>query len=556
MKELIIKQLSKHTDLNKQQLSEALETPPSLELGDYAFPCFSLSKKLRQSPNEIAKSLAKKIKSKEFEKVEAKGPYINFFLDRKKIVSQTLRKILKEKDKFGSSKIGKGKKMIIDMSSPNIAKPFGVGHLRSTIIGNAITNIYAFSGYKTIKVNYLGDWGTPLGKILAGYQSFGNEKKLKEHPLKQLYEIYVLVNNDPKFEEIGRKYFKKLESGDKKLLSQWKKFRDLSVKDFKKIYTLLGIKFDVYTGESAYNKKMELIIRELEKKKLLERSDNALIVNLDKYNLGVGLIQKTDGTTLYLTRDIALAKDRYKKYKFDKNFYEVGSEQKLHFKQLFKTLELMGYKWAKNCFHIDHGLYLGEDGKKLATREGKTIFMEHILEEVLELAKKEIQKREVLSEKELHLRALAITRAAIIYGDLRNYRTNDVIFNINKFLSFEGNTGPYLLYTYARARNILRKANYKGMSGISIKEPSNLEKDLVFQLAAFPEVVEKARESLASNLIANYSFQIAQKFNEFYHDAKVIGSKEEGFRLALVDAFSQVLKNSLFLLGIQTIEKM
>lgn len=554
MKDLVIKTLTKKTKLSTKEIENLIEIPPAKELGDYSFPTFTLAKTLKKNPNEIAKELAGKIPKTGFEKIEAKGPYVNFFLDKTKLAKITLTKILKEKSKYGAGK-KKNKTIVMEFSSPNIAKPFGIGHLRSTIIGNSISNMASFLGYKTQKINYLGDWGTPFGKILAGYEKWGNEKKLKENPVKHLYEIYVKASSNPEFDEIGRSYFKKMEKEDKNLLKIWKNFRDLSIKDFKKIYELLEVKFDTFSGESVYRKKMEPIIKELEKKKLLERSENALIIDLKKYDLGVGLIQKTDGSTLYLTRDIAAAKDRYGKYKFHKMFYEVGSEQALHFKQLFKTLELMGYDWAKDCEHINHGLYLDKDGKKFATREGKTIFMEDILNETIELAKKELKKRENLKEKELNSRALAIARAAIVYGDLKNHRTNNVVFDIRNFLSFEGDTGPYLLYTYARARSILRKAKYKPKP-IKVSEVDNQEKNLIFQLASFPSIVEKAYQSLTPNTIANYAFTLSKTFSEFYHSHKVINSKNEAFRLSLVDAFSQVLKNALLLLQITPLEEM
>ncbi|MBS3089060.1 arginine--tRNA ligase [Candidatus Pacearchaeota archaeon] len=556
MKEQLSKQLSKHLPLNKQQIENLLEAPPSSELGDYAFPCFSLSRELKKSPVEIAQELAKKIQTdKFFEKVEQKGPYINIFLNRTEIVKQTLKKIQFQKEKYGFSNDGKNKKIVIDMSSPNIAKPFGIGHLRSTIIGNSIANICKFQGYKPIKINYLGDWGTPFGKIIAGYLEFGNPKKLSAEPIKHLYEIYVKTSKNEKFEELGREWFKKLELGDKEAVALWKKFKDFSIKDFNKIYSLLNVQFDAVLGESYYNDKMEKTIRELKSKNLLEESQGAFVVNLEKYNLGVALIKKSDGATLYATRDITAAIDRYKKYKFEKMFYEVGAEQKYHFKQLFKILELLGYKWAKNCVHIDHGLYLDKDGKKFATRKGKTIFMEDILEETKELAKQEIEKREKVSKIELEKRSLVVARAAIIYGDLKNYRSNDSVFDIQHFLSFEGNTGPYLLYSYARARSILRKSK-SSRKNYQIDKIEDLEKNLIMQLAQFPEIVSQAYKNLSPNLIANYSFQLAQSFNEFYHAFPVLNSEQESFRLELVSSFSQVLKNALNLLGIQTIENM
>ena len=556
MKNKVIAALAKFADLEKEEISSLIETPPDSKLGDYSFPCFVLAKKFKKSPAEIAKDVSKKIKlGKDFEKIESIGPYINFFLNRNILAEETLKQIQKQKDKFGSSKGGEDKAIAIDMSSPNIAKPFGIGHLRSTIIGNSIANICNFRGYKTIKINYLGDWGTQFGKLIVGYKKWGDPKKLQKEPINHLLDLYVKVNADEKLEDASRAAFKKLEDGDKEYLKLWKLFRALSLKEFNKIYELLDIKFDVISGESDYNTKMTPIVEELKNKNLLDKSEGALVVNLEKYGMGVCLIKKSDGATLYATRDITAAIDRQKKYRFERMFYDVGSEQKLHFNQFFKVLELMGYKWAKNLTHIDHGLYLGEDGKKFATRKGKTVFMSDVLHETLELAEKELKSRYKLSEKELENRSKAIARAAIFYGDLKNYRSNDIVFDIDRFLSFEGDTGPYLLYTYARAKSILEKANY-GPKKYAVKNLTDLEKNLILQLASFPEVVKHSYDSLAPNIIANYVYQLSQTFNEFYHASKVIGSENEQFRLVLVDSFSQVLKKSLSLLGISVIEKM
>jgi len=558
MKDTIVNLLSKETKLQKKQIENLLETPPSPELGDYAFPCFILSKTLKKNPDEIAKDLAKKLKlPKQISQVKATGPYVNFFVDKTQLATQTITEILKQKGKYGSSNQGKNKKILIDMSSPNIAKPFGIGHLRSTIIGNSIAKICEFQGYKLIKINYLGDWGTQFGKLIVSYRKFGSESKLKKDPIKHLLDLYVKVNKLEELEEQARQEFKKLEEGDKENLALWKKFRELSLKEFNEIYKKLNVEFDVTSGESVYNNKMEPIIGELRKKGLLEESEGAEIVNLENQGLGIALIKKSDGATLYATRDITAAISRYNQYKFHKMLYEVGGEQKLHFKQFFKILELMGYKWSKDLAHIDHGQYLGEDGKRFRTREGKTIFMKDILDETTSLAKKEINKREKITTKELEKRASTIAIAAIIYGDLKNYRSNNMVFDINRFVSFEGNTGPYLLYTYARAKSILTKAKYKfKQTTIKATEINDQEKQLILQLSKFSETAEQAYKQLAPNLIANYIHDTAQLFNEYYHTNKVIGSDQEQFKLSLVDTTSQVIKNGLNLLGIETLEKM
>ncbi len=531
----------------KEQIT--LEVPPNLALGDFALPTFKLSKK----PPELQKSLKF---PKFIKKTEIKGPYLNFFIKKQVLVETTIKEVLKQKEKYGYNNKGKNKVITIDMSSPNIAKPFGIGHLRSTIIGNSIANISKKLGYKVIKINYLGDWGTQFGKLIAGYKYFGNKELLKKDSIKHLLEIYVKVNQDPVLEEEGRQWFKKLEEGNKEALKLWKQFKDLSIKEFNKIYKILNVEFDVISGESLYNKKMNAIVKELKEKNLLEESEGALVVNLEKYNLGVSLIQKTDGTSLYATRDIALAIDRYKNYKPINMIYEVGAEQKLHFKQFFKILELMGNQWAKDCTHVDHGLYLDQDGKKFATRKGKTVFMIDILNETIELAKKTIQEKNPnLKNKDEAARKIAI--GAIFYGDLKNTRTHDLVFDINKFLEFEGNTGPYLQYTYARASSILRKSN-KISSKTRIREVNEKELALIKTISQFPNTIENAYTQLAPHIIANYTFQLAQNFNEFYHACPILNQIKEikESRLLIVRATTQTLANALSLLGIEVLEEM
>ncbi len=554
MKEFIVKLIAKETNLKPKEIENLIELPPSDKLGDYAIPCFILSEKLKKSPLIIAEDLAKKLRKnlpKEISNVDFKGPYVNFFMDKKILAEDVLTKV-KKKD-FGKNNLGKKKVICIDMSSPNIAKPFGIGHLRSTIIGNSIGEICKANGYKVIKINYLGDWGTQFGKIILGFKKWGNEKKLMKNPVAHLYELYVKAN-DKKFDAASRDEFKKLENGDTENLKLWKRFRELSLKKFEEIYNLLEVKFDVISSESIHNKKLDSIISELKKKKLTKKDDGAMIVDLKNEGLGIALIQKSDGTSLYATRDLAAVKNRKEKYKFDRMIYEVGQEQKLHFRQVFRILEKMGHAWSKDCVHVAHGLYLDSDGKKFATRKGKTIFMEEILNEVIEKAKKNLSEREDLSKKELVKRAKKIALAAIYYGDLKNSRENNMIFDVDKFLSFEGDTGPYLLYSYARASSIIRKV--KSKKTVKIVDLKNTEIKLLKKVNSFEEVITNAYKQLAPNLIANYSFELSQIFNEFYHDCPVLGSIEEGFRLKLVDAFRTTLKKSLELLGIDVLEEM
>lgn len=562
MKKEVIKILKKPLKelkiyLSDSEIEKLIEIPPSSEMGDYSFPCFSFAEKMKMDPHEIALEIREKIgdfPETEFDEIDTDGPYVNFFVNQGGLARETVWNIISQKKKFGRIDAGKGKKAVVEFSSPNIAKPFGIGHLRSTIIGNSLANILEFSGYKVVRLNYPADWGTQMGKLIFGFQKWGKERMLDKEPMEYLLKIYIKAN-DKKYEEATREVFKKMENGERKVLLLWKLFKNLAMADLKKTYKTLGIKFDSYEFESMYNKKSNEVLEELKKKKIVVKSKGAQIVNLEFYGLGTALIEKTDGTTLYLTRDLAAAIDRYKKYGFDKMIYEVGQEQKLHFNQLFRILEMMGNKWAKNCIHVDHGLYLGKSGKKLSTRKGKTILLKDILEETAELAKKEIRKKEPdLSKKTLNERASKIAIAAIFYGDLKNNRASNIIFNLKRFVSFDGDTGPYLMYSYARASSILKKSEIK--SKFEVNELEEKEFELVKKLSKFPEIVFNAQQSLNPSLIANYSYQLSQVFNEFYHSCKVIGSTKETFRLALVQAFRQVLKNAMGLLGIEMLERM
>ncbi|MBT3416885.1 arginine--tRNA ligase [Candidatus Woesearchaeota archaeon] len=530
-----------------EDVSNILEIPADPSRGDISLPCFFLSKKLKKSPVDIASEFVEKIKLPAmFSKVENEGPYLNFFLNKNLYSNKLIEEIFSLKGEYGGNSIGKSKNVVVEYSSPNIAKSFGIGHLRSTLVGNAIANIHKFNGYNVIRINYLGDWGTPFGKILFGYEKFGSKKSLKEDPVKHLFDLYVKMNKNEDYDEESKEYFKRLESGDKSLVKQWKLFRELSIKEFKEIYSLLGVKFDVYSGEAEYNSKLGGVIKELTKKKLLVEDDGANVVKLG--DLGVALIQKSDGSSLYMTRDIATAIDRYKKYKFDKMIYEVGSEQKLHFRQLFEVLNLMGNKWSKDCVHIAHGMYLDEDGKKFSTRKGKTVFMKDVLNETVKLAEKSIKGRNVSKNA-----AMEIAKAAIIYGDLKNHPGRDAIFNIDKFLEFSGDTGPYLLYTYARANSIVSDFKVRKFSDVVLEEN---EFKLIKMMGEFPSIVKNSMENINPSVVSHYSYELCQSFNEFYHSCKVVGSPSEAFRINLVKSFMIVLENSLSLLGINVVKRM
>lgn len=563
MKERVIEILKKVLEKRKVKLSQEeigkfVEIPPSADMGDYAFPCFFLEEKLKQEPHEIALELREKIGTppSDFDDIQTKGAYINFFINHREQVYESLKEILKKREKFGESNLGKRKTIVVEFSSPNIAKSFGIGHIRSTIIGNSIANLCEFQGFTTKRINYLGDWGSQFGQLILGYKKFGNPKKFKKDPLGHLQKIYVKVNKNKKYLEKSKEEFKKLEQGDRENLALWRKFKELSILEFKKIYNLFGIKFDEFSSEAETDKYLEKTLKELKEKKLSRKSQGALVVHLKKYGLGTAIIKKSDGTSVYCLRDVAEAIRRYKKYGFEKMIYEVGREQNMHFKQLFKILELMGNDWAKNCIHVGHGLYLGKDRKRFSTRKGKTADLKEITEITEEYAKKEISKRfPELKQKELKERALKVALASIFYGDLKSNRETNILFDPKKFVSFEGNTGPYILYSYARASSILKKAKAKDKFSVPEKLEDK-EKDLFKNLTEFPTVALKAFENYNPSIIASYIYSLCKIFNEFYHSCPVIGSEKEPFRLGLIESFRQVLRNACNLLGIKLLEEM
>jgi arginyl-tRNA synthetase len=543
----------------KQEVTSLLEVPPDPSLGDYALPCFTLAKTYKKAPQDIAKDLAKKISSPLFDKVEAKGPYLNLFLNKKKLTQSIVNEVLKQQQKYGNSTLGKGKTVVMDISSPNIAKAFGIGHLRSTIIGNAIHHCLASQGYNVVRVNHLGDWGTQFGKLITAYKKWGKEKELAKDPIKYLLNLYVKFHQEAEknqeLEDEARDWFKKLEQGNQEARKLWKRFRDLSIQDFKNIYKLLGVKFESYEGEAFYNDKMEPVIKELKAKKLLELSEGAWIVNLEKYKMPPALIMKKDGATLYLTRDLAAAFYRKKIYKADKLVYEVGSEQKLHFQQLFKIIELMGYSWAKDCVHINHGLYLDQDRKKLSTRKGKTIFMEEVINEAISEVKKVIQeKNPALKNKEKVAHAVGV--GAIIFGDVMNDRTNDIVFDMDKFLSFDGETGPYLQYTHARLRSILRKG--KPSKKINLDQLDHDEVQLIKHLGNFQQTIQESNSQYKPSILARYLLDLAQATNTYYVTHPILKSEEplRSNRLTIISAVQVVLKKGLQLLNMEPLEEM
>jgi len=559
MKEKIAEILSKETKMPSEEILAQIEIPPDDSMGDYSFPCFILAKTMKKAPKAIAEELAAKIKiSSEIEKINSINGYLNFHINKTWLISNILKEILVKEQKFGVQNIGKNKIVLVEMSAPNIAKAFGIGHLRSTMIGNSIAKIHSTLGFSVKKLNYLGDWGTQFGKLIYAYQNYGDEKKLKEHPIQHLQDLYVKINAQmtEKIEQESRDIFKKLEEGDKDLIKIWKQFKELSLVEFNHVYDLLGVTFDDVQAESDFNKKAEEIFYELEKKKLVVESQGAYIVDLEKYNLGVSIVKKMDGTTIYASRDLAAAISRQEKYKFEKLVYEVGAEQELHFKQFFKILELMGYTWYKNLEHASHGLYLGTDGKKLSTRQGKSYKMIDIWDSISEKVEKMIKQNTKLDKKEIDKRTLLITRAAIVYGDLKNYRRRDLIFDSDKIVSMEGETGPYMLYTYARANSILTKIKFSKKEKLIEAEPTKEEIKLVKTLAQYPDVLMKAYKDNDPSQISNYTFIVAKQFNSFYENCTVVGDAKEEYRAQVIYAYKTVLGNALDLLGIQVLDEM
>ncbi|MBI4155532.1 arginine--tRNA ligase [Candidatus Woesearchaeota archaeon] len=556
--------ISKYTELPKKDIASAMSKPPSLNMGDVAFPCFNLARIQKKSPKVIAKEMAESLeklveKPKIIDKIEAVGGYVNFYFNREIFSEQIYRRIFDNEYTYGVNESGEGKKVVIEMSSPNIAKSFGIGHLRSTIIGEALSRIYAANGYKTIKINYLGDWGTQFGKLIYGLKKWGDLSKLEEDPINYLQDLYIKTNLEinEDVESASKNYFRLMEEGDKEILSIWKKIREYSIKEFNKVYDLLGISFDLVSGESEYSKRGQEIVEELLKRGIAKESKGSIIIDLESEGKSVGILRKSDGTTIYLSRDLAAAVDRKKRYGFDEMIYEVGSEQKLHFQQLFSILDKMGYKWNHQLRHIAHGLYLGKDGKKLSTRQGSSIKMGEIWKYTFDKVTSELRKRQetLLNDEDLE-KAKKITRAAIVYGDISNFRENDIKYDLDTIVSMEGDTGPYLLYSYARCKSILRKLSYERPKNPLIIKPTDKEYRLVSKFSEFPEIVLKSRINDDPSTIAKYSMDLAKEFNSFYTQCKVKGSNREEYRAQLIDMYSSVLKNSLNLIGIETVERM
>lgn len=560
-KKIIAQRINEKTKLGEDIIEALIEIPPKPEMGDFAFPCFQLSKTMRKAPNIIAEELSREISKEGFEKITSLGGYLNFFADKSSYTKSTIETILSEKDAYGNSEIGKGKNVIVEYSSPNIAKSFHVGHLCSTAIGHALYNIIKSQGYNCIGINHLGDWGTQFGRLIVGYKNWINEAALEEEPIKELSRIYVKfyeeAEKNPELDNESRMHFKNLEDGCEEETILWKKFKDLSLKEFKRVYDMLGVEFDSYAGESFYSDKMDAVVDELDIKGLLTESNGAQIVDLDKYNMPPCLIKKSDGATIYATRDITAAIYRKKTYDFYKNIYVVGTPQALHFKQVFKTINLMGHEWSKDCVHIGFGLVKFAD-KKLASRTGDVILLEDALNEGIKRALNLIeQKNPTLENKEDTAKKVGI--GSIVFAYLKNNRERDIIFNWDDILNFDGETGPYIQYTYARAKSILRKALDFYSEADYSKLNSVEEFELVKIIAGFNKAINNAIDKYEPSILTRYIIDTAKAFNKFYNQCPIMNCDDASLkasRLKLVHATTYVLKNGLSMLGIEVVDKM
>lgn len=555
-KQKVVDLIDEQVDLPKEKINLLIERPKNEKMGDYAFPAFALAKIEHKNPAEIAKNIADQINDENFTSIQAVGPYVNFAIDHAKLVNSTLEDVLTKKDNFANQKLGTGN-VTIDMSSPNIAKPMSMGHLRSTVIGNSISKIMEKVGYTPIKINYIGDYGTQFGKLITAYKLWGNEEDVKKDPITNLFHYYVKFHEEaeknPELEDEGRAWFKKLEEGDPEAVKLWKWFREVSLQEFNRIYKELDVDFDSYNGEAFFNDKMTPVVDELRQMNLLHESQGAQVVDLGE-DENPALILKSDGSSLYMTRDLAAALYRKDKYDFVMSLYVAGNEQSGHFKQLKQVLKKMGYDWSDDIHHIPFGL-ITQGGKKLSTRKGNVVFLDQVLKDAVNLAQKQIEEKNPnLNNKEKVAHDVGV--GAVVFHDLKNDRLDNFDFDLQEVVRFEGDTGPYVQYTNARAQSILRKANKE----VSMDELS-LDDDWAFavakQLADFPAVVAKAAEKFEPSIIAKYALNLSKKFNKYYANVRILDEDDQlNARLALVQATSIVLTEALRLLGVNAPKEM
>ena len=549
-------------DLSLEEILGLIEIPPNKDMGDYAFPCFKLAKVFRKAPNMIAADLAENIEAKgDIAKVMPMGGYVNFFVNKSQLATNVINDVLTQKDAYGKSKLGEGKTVVIDFSSPNIAKPFHIGHIRTTVIGNALYKIYDSQGYDTVRINHLGDYGTQFGKLIVAFKLWGDKDAVEANPIPELLKLYIRFHDEaeekPEMEDEARAWFTKLENGDPEAKELWQWFRDESLKEFARVYDLLDIEFDSYNGESFYSDKMDSVIETIKEKGLLKESKGTNVVELEEYNMPPALITKNDGSTLYMTRDLAAAVYRKNTYDFDKCIYVVGSQQALHFQQLFKVLELVGYEWAKDLIHVQFGMVALEEGT-MSTRKGRVVFLEDVLRQAIEKTKETMLSKNP-NAKNVDEIAKQVGVGAVVFQELSNSRIKDYTFSWERTLSFEGETGPYVQYTHARCCAVLRKANEEVTSDIDYSLLTNEDSvEVLKTIASFNKSIVSAMNRNEPHIVTRFVLDLAQAFNKFYHDNPILVDdvNVRKARLALVAATRQTLENGLKLLGMQAPERM
>lgn len=554
--------------METDEIASMIELPPDASMGDYAFPCFRLAKTMHKAPQAIAADIAAALESNPtFFEVKSVNAYVNFYMNRAATEKEIFNKILAEGKNYGGGIEGKGKRITIDFSSPNIAKPFHIGHIRSTVIGNSLYKIFNFLGYDVVRINHLGDYGTQFGKMIVAYRKWGNKEDVEREPIKTLLSYYVKFHEeaekDPSLEDAARDTFTKLENGEKEEYELWQWFREESLKEFQYVYDLLDIEFDSYAGESFYSDKLDNVVNILEEKKLLRESDGATVVDLEEYDLPPALIKKSDGSTLYMTRDLAAALYRRETYDFYKSLYVVASQQNLHFKQLYKVLEKMGYDWSVDCVHVPFGMVSLEDGT-MSTRKGKVVFLLDVLNNAIDKTR-EIVKEKNAGGDDLEKTAREVGIGAVIFQELSNNRIKDYVFSWDKVLNFDGETGPYVQYTHARAASVLRRAEDDAKSvanGTVEPDMSLVTSDLDYRLmrliGSFPDIVEEAAAKYEPSVITRHIIDVAQEFNRFYHDERILveDEAERRARLAIVAAARTTIENGLNLLGMSAPDRM
>ena len=549
-------------DLTLEEIIALIEVPPNKEMGDYAFPCFKLAKVFRKAPNMIAAELAEKIEAKgEISKVMPLGGYVNFFVNKSQLAESVIKDVLTKKENYGHSDLGDKRAVVIDFSSPNIAKPFHIGHIRTTVIGNALYKIYDSQGYNVVRVNHLGDYGTQFGKLIVAFKLWGNKETVEANPIPELLKLYVKFHDEaeskPEMEDEARAWFTKLENGDEEAKALWQWFRDESLKEFARVYDLLDIEFDSYAGESFYSDKMDAVIDKIKEKGLLKESQGTNIVDLEEHNMPPALITKNDGSTLYMTRDLAAAIYRKNNYDFEKCIYVVGSQQALHFQQLFKVLELMGFEWSKDLIHVPFGMVALEEGT-MSTRKGRVVFLEDVLKQAIEKTKETVLAKNPNAKNADEI-AKQVGVGAVVFQELSNSRIKDYTFSWERTLSFEGETGPYVQYTHARCCAVLRKANEEVTSDVNYKLLSDGDAAEVLKvIGSFNKAIVSAMRRNEPHIVTRSVLDLAQAFNKFYHDNPIIVEDAEmrKARLALVAATRQTLENGLRILGMHAPERM